>query len=779
MKRMGKQSALKFIYLARRPAGLVCTLALAALAFAAPPPASSPSAGGVFAAALRRHIRHVFVIYQENRSFDSYFGTYPGVDNLATAEARRHGFRQYDPLGKTWVTPYRLLDADLADPAHDRPTLLAKADHGRMDRFIAAQEALSQAHGARPAVARRLGLLTMAYEDCHTIPFLWRYAHRFALYDHFFQGMYGPSTPGNIDLIAAQTGQTQWARNPQEAVRNDTWGRGEPVVDDVPPAWGPYRHGVPPKRQYDQRYATLLLTLAGRRAGLAQRDTRGVRRDIADLQRLHRRPIAWGWYQEGFGNGRGNLHPAYIAHHDAPQYFGYIRQNPPLWQGVHGLRAFFRMLGARRLPARSVSFIKGGLRNPFGWRPAAPAGIARHFLGDDDHPGYSDSQLSEALVAKTVNAIAKSPYWPSSAILILWDDSGGFYDHVPPPQFERCPDHHPCGDGPRVPLLLISPYARAGAVVHQPGDHASFARFLDALFQLPPLASLPDERPWLPLGPRDGNPRLGNLLHGFSAARLEGRRPPIAPRRAEIPARIVNGFPPAMSCRQAGVEPVRLSGTSPAGLGRPSGAGALGSPFAAAAASAPQSSAPSTAASAPQSAPAQAASVATSPQSAPSAGAPAEKVFSLAKFARAARAASALAPPAQRVFTNASLKGIGAISVAGAPPPPPRRPAALSAKARQAPAKQRALWVARFKQLRTRLQTDQRQLIAARRQFQLNQVQYYKSPNVELRQYARAHMKVQQQQVEALTARLAADHQALDKLQRRFRRAKLPASWLH
>ena len=517
-------------------------------------------------AALRRRVRHVFVVYQENRSFDEYFGTFPGVDGLYTAAARAHGFRQWDPLGRQWVTPFPVLAPDTGDPGHSRPALIGKANHGRMDAFIAVEE---KAHATHPAVAHDLGLLTMGYEDCRTIPYLWMYAHRFTLFDHFFQGMYGPSTPGNIDLIAAQTGETQWARQPQEAFRSAN-GRGEPVINDTEPAFGPYERGTPKTTQYDQTYATLMLTLLGRKAVLAKRDNQGVRQDIAALKSDNHAPVPWGWYQEGFGNGTDINAAAYVSHHNSPQYFGYIRQNAPLWSGEHDLLDFFSMLKAGTLPPRSVSIVKGGRHNPFGWKPADRSPyVQSHYLGDDDHAGYSDVQLSEALVAKVVNAVAASPYWNSSVILITWDDEGGFFDHVPPPQFEKCPDGNPCGDGPRIPLLLISPYARSGGVAHAQTDHASFAKFVDVLFQLPPLASLPDEKPWLPRGPHDLNPAIGDLVTGFSAARLEGRAAPLAAASAEIPAADVGTFPPPLSCSDIGVQPVPLPGAAahpPAGF---------------------------------------------------------------------------------------------------------------------------------------------------------------------------------------------------------------------
>lgn len=507
----------------------------------------------------RKRIRHVFVIYQENRSFDSYFGTFPGADNLASPIARLNGFRQYDPLGHQWVTPFRIASSDTSDADHSRPSLITKADGGRMDLFVATEEFGALARGRSRKNAERLGLLTMAFEDCDTIPYYWQYAHNFALYDHFFQGMYGPSTPGNIDLIAAQTGQTQWARHADEKVRSTSQGPGVPVVNDSEPAFGPYA-GDPPPSGDDQRdltFATLFLTLAGTSASNAITDNQDIKADIAMLAAGGRRPIPWGWYQEGFPEKTLPKNGAYITHHNALQYFGYLRNNPYFWQGVHALRDLLPALRNGTLGKRSVVFIKGGQHNPFGFTPAdRDPYIQRHFLGDDDHPGYSDSQISQAMVATYVNAIARSRYWKHSAILILWDDSEGFYDHVSPPVFERCPDGHPCGDGPRVPAILISPYAK-NAVVHDVSDHSSFAKMLDALFGLPPLASLPDEAPYMPEGPRDTNPRLSDLLGGLDIERLSGTKRPIPASQAIISNIAV---PPKQSCASLGIVPVGIPG---------------------------------------------------------------------------------------------------------------------------------------------------------------------------------------------------------------------------
>lgn len=509
---------------------------------------------------LRQRIKHVFVIYQENRSFDSYFGTFPGADNLASAQAQRHGFKQYDPLGHQWVTPFHTTASDTSDPDHVRLTLLNKADGGRMDLYVATEEFSDLAQGESRADAQRIGLLTMAHEDCDTIPFLWMYAHHFALYDHFFQGMYGPSTPGNIDLIAAQTGQTQWARNPSEKFARDAQGPGEPVIDDLEPPWGPYPHNtpLPSDTQLNQTYATLFLTLSGVNARNAQRDASGVKRDAHAISKLAHPAVPWGWYQEGYSQ---TPHPsdAYVTHHNALQFFGYLRNNPYFWNRVHPLHALYPAITQGTLGDRSVVFVKGGYANPLGLKPAdQSAYVQKNFLGDDDHPGYSDSQISEAFVAKTVNAIAHSRYWKSSVIFIFWDDSGGLYDHVPPPKFEVCPDNHPCGDGPRVPAIIISPYAKDHAIVTSPSDHASFAKFLSRLFALPALATLPDEAPYLPDGPRDTNPRLSDLISGFDVARLRGIKTPIPASAAIIPDAVVDALPANMSCSSLGIKPVTI-----------------------------------------------------------------------------------------------------------------------------------------------------------------------------------------------------------------------------
>lgn len=184
--------------------GRTLTAALAAVALVGQSPPSPASGEIATAVAVRSRIKHVFVIFQENHSFDNYFGTYPGADNLASPGAQNHGFRQYDPLGKTWVTPFRITDPDIESASQSRLVTIAKLNGGKLDGFVSTQEQLSLKKFGNVPAARSVGMETMAYYDCDTVPFLWKYARAFTLFDHIFQAVAGPSTPNNIAVIAAQ-----------------------------------------------------------------------------------------------------------------------------------------------------------------------------------------------------------------------------------------------------------------------------------------------------------------------------------------------------------------------------------------------------------------------------------------------------------------------------------------------------------------------------------------------------------------------------------------------
>ncbi|MDE3076552.1 MAG: phosphoesterase, partial [Chloroflexota bacterium] len=251
--------------------------------------------------------------------------------------------------------------------------------------------------------------------------------------------------------------------------------------------------------------------------------------------------------------------------------FGYVANNPQITSNLHGLQDFFTAVNQETLPsAGGVFYVKGGYKNIFGLKPADPdPTVQKNFLGDDDHPAYSDAQISEALVAKTVNAIANSPYWAQSAIVLTWDDAEGDYDHVPPPDRGLGPDNSVITDGPRVPLIVISPYARTNFIAHDVGDHGSVVKFVDAVFGLEPLAQLPDEIKARQLGQQqfgqsDFGPddaitaNVSDLLAAFDPARLSGAVAPLPGSYAAIPDGIVNTLPQSSGygCKDIGVTPV-------------------------------------------------------------------------------------------------------------------------------------------------------------------------------------------------------------------------------
>ena len=556
---------------------------------------------------LRQRIKYVFVVYQENRSFDSYFGTFPEAEGLFTHQPTdTPGF--YQPIlnvdGTTgFIHPFRLgpkeFAADTDDVDHSHPLLVAKMHiqgiASRMDAFAVTEERKFCKTGNPTLKAKQMGELTMAYEDCDTVPLLWLCASRFTLFDHIFQEMIGPSTSGNLSIIAAQTGQTQWALHPEEAYTdNGSSVPGVPVMNSNDPFWGSqldpapqasrmpvnpkdFRNGKEYGTAINLTFASLPLTLLGQHLASVtaadrdpQRDLADVKNDVTFISARRQAPVQFGWYEEGYNREPTDppapddegpldaygLHASYVTHHNGPQYFGYVANNPQMRQQLHGLQDFFSALDKRTLPAAGGVFIvKGGYRNLFQLKPADPdPAVQKSFLGDDDHPGYSDAQISEAMVGEAINKIAASPYWPKAVIIITWDDSEGDYDHVPPPIRTWGPDGSPITDGPRVPLILISPYGRTHYVAHAVGNHASVVKLVNTVFDLPPLAALPDEQrgrrlgeqrlQQKELGPLDANTsKVSDLTDGFSPARLLGKAAPLPASYAEIPEFLVLHLP--------------------------------------------------------------------------------------------------------------------------------------------------------------------------------------------------------------------------------------------
>lgn len=592
----------------------------------------TPSRGEIIRM-LRKKIRYVFVIYDENHSFDNEFGTFPGANGLfsdgvaaRTAPGSAQGYT--DAAGKrVTVQPFRIgpeQNATFVDSVDHSHKGLARKLHvvqgvAAMDGFAADEYRHYAARGgaANVAMGTQFARLVMSYIDCDTIPFLWRYADRFVLFDNIFATEDTPSTPNAIAMIAGQAGETQWVKHGAQATGNVL--HGPPLVNDPEPFWGSQYdtakhdrepHGGPRENYSNTNiaanltFATLPLTFAG--GGIEtltdqdqapDLDLADIGQDILALGMRGGEAVNWRWYQEGYDHEPTDpdgiaTHADYVSHHDAPQYFGYIANNPAMRDDQRGEGDFFTDIETGRLPKDGgVFYIRGGFGNLAGMKPPIqnprfpnPSGLTPDDVaaidaaksGDDDHPAYSDRQISEAMAARVVNAVASRPdLWDQSAIIITYDESDGFYDHVPPQILSYGPDGLPLARGIRVPLIVISPYARAHVVSHAEGDHNAVIETIEAIFGLPALASLPDEAQALLagqdsrfngpdgttqyyLGPRDLNgPQTDDLLSAFEPRRLSGELPPLPGAYAIVPDDVIASLPHygGKGCAAIGMRP--------------------------------------------------------------------------------------------------------------------------------------------------------------------------------------------------------------------------------
>ncbi len=571
-------------------------------------------------ALLRQKVKYVFVLFQENRAFDMHFGTYPGARGLfSQPAAQTPGFVQklVDTNGKAinispFLIPTTVTNVD-GKTVQIYPADTSSVDHSHTginnslhvvsgvalnDRYALDEEGLTtNAKGAIvsmstgvPAtnnptlVQKQTGELVMGHDDCATVPFLWQFADHFTLFDNMHQTIIGPSTPNAIAMIAGQSGETQWALHPDTGSNNTNpvvmATGGEPVVSDPGPFAGSNFDTTPNKPPYgpndespakpalNQTYAALPLSFMGNAIAKTVQsdldpalDLIDVQDDISTIASQKVAPTNWGWYQEGYDleptdTGGHATFDTYITHHNAPQYFGYVGDNPKVVSNLHGLGDFFGDVGAKKLPSKGgVFYVRGGYGNNDGLTPVDknPA-VQAAFPGSDDHPGYSDTQIAESLLADEVNAIAASPYWKDSAIIITYDETDGLYDHQNPSFRELDPEGNALAAGPRIPLIVISPYSRVHAVSHEYAEHSSVIKFVNAIFGLTALADLPDEARGRKLGAQEfGQPNLGpadgadsepgELFSAFDNSRLTGELAPLPASYAMIPATVVHTLP--------------------------------------------------------------------------------------------------------------------------------------------------------------------------------------------------------------------------------------------
>jgi phospholipase C len=412
-------------------------------------------------------IKNLVVIFQENISFDHYFATYPVAANPAGEPkfVAKPGTPTVNGLTPDLITqnqnslqPQRLdrSHAATADQNHDYPNEQLAFDHGLMDKFPE-NTGTPEADGSTTVV--------MDYFDGNTVTALWNYAQNFALNDNSFGSTPGPSTPGAIEVVS---GQTHGASPEIEATVVD----GTAISDSDPSG--------------DSASASPTFAMTGT--------------NIGDL--LNAKNITWGWFEGGFDNpsqthigANGSPKADYIPHHEPFQYYPQTanpRHKPPTSVKMIGktdqanhqydITWFWQALSAHNLPA--VSYLK------------APG-------YQDGHPGYSDPLLEQQFIVQTVNQLMLSPEWKNMAIIIAYDDSDGWYDHVMPPtvnesqtayDFLTAPGttggesgaNEPLGGfqgrysfGPRMPFLVISPFAKENFVDHTVTDQSSIVHFIE------------------------------------------------------------------------------------------------------------------------------------------------------------------------------------------------------------------------------------------------------------------------------------------------------------
>jgi phospholipase C len=435
---------------------LVAGLMASAVSAHAAPPSPAPSPQGI------HKIQHVVVIMQENRSFDSYFGTYPGADGIPMSGGHP-SVCVPDKLHGRCVAPYHTtIDLNHGGP-HGEGAALTDIAGGAMNGFIeeAQKPGITPCKIPNDPVCNIPGETdVMAYHDGEAIPNYWAYAKNFVLQDRMFQPNRSWSLPQHLFMVSGWSALCTIAANPMSCSN---------ALESPanPPDYG--------KTNKAPDYAWTDLTYL-----------------------LHRHGVSWGYYV--FAGGEPDCaNDESVACAPVGQnaktpgiwnplpYFDTVREDAQLGN-VQSLNNFYAAAKAGTLPA--VSWINPNQKV-------------------SEHPAAS-IKTGQAYVTGLINAVMRSPNWPSTAIFLSWDDWGGFYDHVPPPQVDQN------GYGLRVPGLVISPYARAGFVDHQTLSHDAYLKFIEDDFLAgerinPATDGRPDRRPDV----REANPGLGDLAADF------------------------------------------------------------------------------------------------------------------------------------------------------------------------------------------------------------------------------------------------------------------------
>ncbi|HLI74822.1 MAG TPA: alkaline phosphatase family protein [Acidimicrobiales bacterium] len=436
-------------------------------------------------------IKHVVVVMQENRSFDTYFGTFPGADGIPMQNGKPT-VCALDPATGHCVKPYiNHTDINGGGP-HDLVNATADINGGKMDGFI------GQAEGAKkgcatvdePGCANSVVTDALGYHTATDIPNYWTYAKDFVLQDHMFEPQASWSLPAHLFMVSEWSARCTRHDNPFSCKNS-------------PETVG----GAPPRRPalYGGRSASKPIF---------------AWTDLTYL--MHKDHVSWGYYVVS-GTEPDCENPAQLTCAPVAQssntpgiwnplpLFDTVKQDGQL-KNIQDISRFFAAAKSGHLPA--VSWL-------------SPSGEV------SEHPPAPVS-FGQSYVTSVINAIMRSPDWSSTAIFLAWDDWGGFYDHVVPPTVDQN------GYGLRVPGMVISPYAKQGYIDHQTLSFDAYDKFIEDDFlggqRIDPASDgRPDPRPDV----RENEKMLGNLLSDFDFS-----QPPRSPMILKVhPPTTLTGTP--------------------------------------------------------------------------------------------------------------------------------------------------------------------------------------------------------------------------------------------